>query len=390
MQTTKIFKNNLKAFNEGKKIIINQGGQHSSKTYSILQLIIFLAQITENKVYTIAAESIPFLKVGALRQFLEIMQEEQIFNVDDWNATERIYKMGSNLIEFKGYDTSSKALGAKRDFLFLNEAINIDWDTFSNLEGRTNICTFIDFNPSYEFWAHEKLLNVNKPNVGFIHSTYLDNPFLPPKIIETIEQYKLYDPNRWQVMGLGQIGSNEGMVFNNWHIIDSFPTGGTIRTVYGLDFGYANDPSTAVGIFKIGTNLYVDEILYGVGMTNSDISDGLLGNDLRKHNDEIFADSNEPKSIAELQNRGWRVKPVYKGKDSVNKGIDLLKQYNLFISRRSVNLIKEMRGYQWLKDKNGKPINKPGGADHCIDAMRYAASMRFSIPKGGGFSMIKF
>ena len=143
MQTTKIFKNNLKAFNEGKKIIINQGGQHSSKTYSILQLIIFLAQITENKVYTIAAESIPFLKVGALRQFLEIMQEEQIFNVDDWNATERIYKMGSNLIEFKGYDTSSKALGAKRDFLFLNEAINIDWDTFSNLEGRTNICTFI-------------------------------------------------------------------------------------------------------------------------------------------------------------------------------------------------------------------------------------------------------
>jgi len=389
LNTTKVFKKNLQLINEGKKIIVNSGGQHSSKTYSIIQLIIFLAQIVENKIFTIAAESIPFLKVGAMRQFLEIMQENNLFDENCWNMTERIYRMSSNVIEFKGYDTPSKALGAKRDYLFMNECINMDFDTFQNLEGRTNEITFLDFNPSYEFWVHEQLLNEskNRTDVGFVHSTYMDNPYIPKKIIDTIEGYQFNDPDRWKIMGLGMLGNKEGLVFKQFTIIDDFYTI-TGTTSFGLDFGYTNDQTALVGGIKMGNKLYIDELIYQVGLTNSDISNLMEQNDLRKHYHEIFADSSEPKSIQELKNRGWRIKGCYKGKDSVVKGIDTLQQYQLIVSSRSVNLIKELRQYQWLKDKNGKPTNKPSGIDHAIDALRYLVTMKYNIGKVGTFKVI--
>ena len=383
MDTKIIFKKNLEEINKHKSVIVNEGGQHSSKTYSILQLIIFLSRTTKNKLFTIVGESIPFLKVGAQRQFLEILVNDGIYDESKWNATDRIYKMGTNLIEFKAYDTSTKALGAKRDFLFINEAINIPFDTYQNLEGRTNVLTFLDYNPSFEFWVHEKVLN--QPNTGFVHSTYKDNPYLPQKIIDTIESYKIYDPNRWRVMGEGLIGSNEGLVFSNWKIIDDFPV--SEKNIYGLDFGFSNDPSTCISIFKKDGELYVDEVFYGVGMTNADISNTMLNLELKKSYTEIFADSAEPKSIDELHKRGWNVKPTIKGPDSIQKGIDLLKQYKINVSRRSINLIKELRQYQWVKDKDGKLTNKPGGPDHCIDALRYAL-MSSEKRKTGNFSLI--
>jgi phage terminase large subunit len=370
LNTTVIFKKNLEQINSHKNVIVNEGGQHSSKTYSILQLILFLSRTTKNKLYTVVAESIPFLKVGAMRQFLEILINDEIYEEDKWNATDRSYKMGSNIIEFKAYDTPTKALGAKRDFLFINEAINIPYETYQNLEGRTNVLTFLDYNPSFEFWVHEKLLS--QPNVGFVHSTYKDNPYIPKKIIDTIESYKTYDPNRWRVMGEGLIGSNEGLVFQNWSITDEFPESDKI--VYGMDFGFTNDPSTCIGVFKQNGELYIDEIFYNLGMTNADIANALESNGLRKGYSEIYADSAEPKSIDELHRRGWNVKPSVKGPDSVQKGIDNIKQYRMNVSKRSVNLIKELRQYMWIKDINGNLTNKPGGRDHAIDALRYGLS----------------
>lgn len=376
MFTTTVFDKSLKPFKDGKSIIINSGGQSSSKTYSILQIIIFLASITKNKVYTIVAESMPFLKVGAMRQFLEILFSEKLYDEKSFNRGNFTYQIGTNIIEFKAYDQPSKAVGAKRDFLFINEAINVPYETFLNLETRTNVCTWIDYNPSYEFWAHTQLLNTNRDDVGFVHSTYKDNEYLPKKIIDTIERYKEYDPNRYRVMGLGLIGSNEGLVFNNWDIIENFENIDKSKTAFGIDFGFTNDPSSCISVFKQDDELYVDELFYGIGMTNLDISNRLRDENLTK-SDELFADSAEPKSIDELFRRGWNIKPVIKGPDSVIQGIDICKQFKIHISKRSVNLIRELRQYQWLKDMNGKYINKVGGPDHCIDAMRYAITMKY-------------
>ena len=378
MQTTSVFDKNLQIFNSGKTIIINQGGQSSSKTYSILQIIIFLAKVEKNKIFTIVAESIPFLKVGVIRQFIEILVNENLFVQNDFNQGNFTYKIGTNTIEFKAYDLPSKAVGAKRDYLFINEAININYETFINLETRTNICTWLDYNPSYEFWAHDKLIYANRDDVGFIHSTYKDNEYLPQKIIDTIDRYLEYDPNRYRVMGLGLVGSNEGLVFNNWTTIDSVNLNEQPKVVYGIDFGFTNDPSVCIGVYRSDNELYIDEIFYGLGMTNPDIANSMKDNNV-KRTDEVFADSAEPKSIDELFKRGLNVKPVTKGPDSIIQGIDIIKQYRLNISKRSVNLIKELRSYSWLKDKNGNMINKPGGPDHCIDALRYAVSMKFGV-----------
>ena len=384
MNTTSIFEKSLKPFNDGKSIIVSEGGQSSSKTYSILQIIIFLARLTKSKVYTIVAESIPFLKTGALRQFIEILQNEKLYDDDSFNRGNFTYMMGdNNIIEFKAYDQPSKAVGAKRDYLFINEAINVNYETFLNLESRTNVCTWIDFNPSFEFWAHTQLLFTEREDVAYIHSTYRDNEFLPLKIINTIERYKTTDPNRYRVYGLGKMGTQEGQVFTNWSIVDNFLLDDDVKIVYGIDFGFTNDPSTCIGVHKQNGELWVDELMYGIGMTNSDISDVLKQENVHK-SDFIFADSAEPKSIAELKMRGWwNCKPVKKGPDSILQGVDICKQYKINVSKRSVNLIKELRQYAWLKDSNGKYINKVGGPDHCLDAMRYAVMMKFGQQKQG-------
>lgn len=382
MNTTNIFKQNLQSLKDNKSLMINQGGTSSSKTYSILQLIIFLSQISKDKTFSIVSESIPHLKRGAMRDFLNILYKEGLYEDKNWNRSNSVYTYNTNTIEFFSAEDVDKCRGSRRDYLFVNEANNIRYDTFDQLELRTKKATFIDYNPVSTFWAHTKLLDL--PHTKFIKSTYLDNPFLEQKIIDGIERKRELDPNGWLVYGLGEIGSTEGIIFKNWTIIDNFPM--NEKMVYGMDFGFTNDPSTCIGVLKKGDELYIDEVFYGLGLTNADISIQLEANNMRKHNDEIFGDSSEPKSIDELYKRGWNIKSCFKGADSINKGIDLLKQHKMFVSKRSTNLIKELRNYQWLKDKDGKYINKPTGPDHCIDSLRYA--MGNINKKTGNFSVI--
>jgi phage terminase large subunit len=384
LNTTNVFKKNFEQIKNGKKIIINEGGSRSSKTFSILQSFVFLMSLKnfKNKTFSVVAESLPHLKRGAMKDFFEILKTDDLYDMKFHNMTDHKYVIETNAIEFFGVDDYTKVTGAGRDFLFINEANNISWQIYQQLQLRTRTLTFIDYNPTHSFWVHEHLLK--QDNVGYVHSTYLDNPYVSQNTIDILNRSKDTDPNFYNVYALGKIGSNEGLVFNNWNIIDQFPE--SDKVVYGLDFGFM-DPSCCVSIFKIGDELYVDEIFYSAGMTNLDISEQLINMKLKKGYDEIYADSAEPKSIDELHRRGWNIKPTLKGPDSIIKGIDLMKQYKINVSKRSVNLIKELRQYQWIKDKDGKLTNKPGGPDHLIDSVRYAlmSSEKRNI---GGFSFV--
>ena len=303
-----------------------------------------------------------------MKDFFDILKRDELYDIKQHNMTDHKYMIGTNTIEFFGVDDYTKVTGAGRDFLFINECNNINWAIFQQLQLRTRQLTFLDYNPTHHFWVHSQLLH--QDNVGYIHSTYLDNPYVSQNTVDLLNRSKETDPNFYNVYALGLVGSNEGLVFTNWTITEPFPEWD--KTIYGLDFGFTNDPTTCVGLFKKDGEIYVDEVFYGIGMTNLDISNYLTTNNLRKGYDEIYADSAEPKSIDELHRRGWNVKPSIKGPDSVQKGIDLLKQHKINVSKRSVNLIKELRSYQWIKDKDGNWINKAGGPDHCIDCMRYA------------------
>lgn len=367
---TKIYKENLKAWNDGKVLMINQGGTGSGKTFSILQLLITIAaSSSKSLVISIVSETMPHLKKGAMRDFFNILGES--YNPANHNKSDNIYLLEKSKIEFFPADDASKMRGARRDILYLNEANNISKPAFDQLEPRTKIATFIDFNPTHWFYAHELQ---NMDGAVFIKSTYLDNPHLSKKEVQSIESRKERDPSWWRVYGLGEIGMIEGVVFNNWQQVDTFPDGDYFC---GLDFGYTNDPSAIVRMRLIGEDLYLDELLYQPGYTNPDIAK-FINQNVNKYT-EVYADSAEPKSIDEIFSFGVNIHPVKKGKDSILQGIDILHRYDLKVTKRSTNLIKELRNYTWMKDKEGNTLNKPIDMfNHAIDATRYGAMMKLS------------
>lgn len=353
-----------------KKIRIVQGGTSASKTISILLYLIHQAQSDKKKTLTsIVAESTPHLKRGALRDFKNIMQEHKYWRDDRWNATDSIYSFetGSE-IEFFSADQPDKLRGARRDRCFINEANNVSLDVFDQLEVRTKEYIFLDFNPTNEFWVFSDVIP-KRTDAELIILTYKDNEALSPEIISSIEQRKTRI-GWWKVYGLGQLGEVEGKIYKDWAIIDEIPHEARLER-YGLDYGYSNDPSSIVAVYKYNGGYIWDEILYKKGMSNKQIAD-VFSNIPEAL---VIADSAEPKSNDELLIYGVNVIPVTKGKDSVNHGIQIVQSQRVSVTKRSINIIKEYRNYLWLTDKDGRVLNVPeDGFNHAMDAGRYAMS----------------
>jgi len=369
INTTNVYERNAEAFlnrSKGIRRAANEGGTASSKTYSILQLLILIAQHTKRKLLiSIVSESLPHLKRGCIRDFKNILGED--FNDKLYNKTECIYKFGLGTIEFFPADEPSKMRGGRRDILFINEANNVAYEAYRELDVRTRLFTFLDWNPVGEFWAHEYLLN--KPENEYIHSTYIDAlQVLPEEVVKNIESNK-NDPNWWNVYGLGRIGKVEGLVYPYFDQVDELPKG---PSGYGLDFGYTTDFTVLTKNVVIGQDLYSDELIYEKGLTNPDIAN--LMNDLgvQKHYDEIFADSSEPKSIDEIHEYGFNIKPCIKGPGSVEFGHQKVRQFKQHWTKRSINCIKEQRNFRYIPDKNGKLTDKTTHQwSHGMDSRRY-------------------
>ncbi|MCK5019557.1 MAG: terminase large subunit [Candidatus Peribacteraceae bacterium] len=371
--TTRVFEENLSAYQGGKRRVLNEGGTYSSKTWSILQFLIFIAQHTKRKLLiSVVSESLPHLKRGAIRDFFKILDESQDNN-SRYNKTEHTYTFGEGIIEFFGADEADKVRGPRRDILFINEGNNVPWETARGLDIRTAKFTFVDWNPVSEFWAHEYW--IGQPENAFIHSTYLDAlDVLPPEVIANIESNKDKDPNWWNIYGLGLIGKVEGLVYPFFSQIDVLFDGDVF---YGLDFGYSNDPTSLVKCVIRGDALCCEELIYEKGLTNDAIAYrmGELG---VQRFDEIFADSAEPKSIEEIYQHGFNIKPAPKGPGSVEYGHQKVRQYKQFWIKDSVNCIKEQRNFRYIEDKNGKLTDKTTHTfSHGMDARRYGVMGKF-------------
>ena len=358
-----------------KKIVISQGGGRSGKTFSILQLFIMTAIERRGLLLSVVAENLPFLKRGAIRDFKTIMQSIGLWQDEAWNRTNFEYTLPNNsVIEFFSADSSGKALGAARDYLFINECNNVKYEIAFQLLARTRKRCFLDFNPVAEFWAHTEILNnpAFDGQVDFVHSTFLDNQLLDAGIKQTMLARAAIDSNYRTVYIDGQIGSLEGLIFPSINLIDDLPERHEAGVI-GLDFGYTQDPTSAIHVIDHAGQWYFDELLYRTGMRNTDINSALTNH---KHL-TIFADSSDPKSIDDLYLYGLNIHPVVKGADSIQYGIDLMKQQTINVTKRSVNLIKELRNYTYDRDKEGKLINKPiDFLNHAIDAARYGVMMK--------------
>lgn len=348
-----------------KRIRAIAGGTSASKTISILMWLINYAQTRSNKIVSVTSETMPHLRKGAMRDFLLILKQNGYYEDDRWNRSDSTYKFANgSLFEFFPADRD-RSRGPRRDMLFINEANNINFETYTQLEIRTNEAVWLDWNPINEFWFYTEVQH--QDNVDFITLTYKDNEALNSNIVEAIERKKT-NTRWWKVYGLGELGDVEGRVYKDWQIIEKLPHEARLER-YGLDFGYSNDPTALIGVYHYNGGFIFDEVLYQTGLSNKQIAD-VINNEPKSL---IIADSAEPKSIDELKSYGCNILAANKGQGSVQHGIQYVQSQRCSITQRSVNLIKEYRNYLYLVDKSGKITNEPSPIwNHGLDAIRYA------------------
>lgn len=389
MQTTRVFDEIAKAYRDGLRGVDSRGGTRSTKTYSALQFLVFLAVgLKAKKLISVVSETLPHLKKGAIRDFEEIMQKEGIIATplrDDprWNATDRIFTFANGtIIEFFSADSPGKVHGPSRDILFINEGQNIRWETARQLMIRTREFIIVDYNPTHEFWAHTEL--ATDPRFRTIVSTYKDNPFLTPAQVEDIERGRK-NANWWRIYGLGQTGQLEGVIYD-FEQVDTMPDDPGLVRVGGLDYGFTNSKTAGVDVLADirRKRLYVDEMFYGSGMHNFDIVAALNAHGFPKKGPRLYADCAEPKANSEIKLAGFNVWPSDKGKE-ITFQISWMQGWEIRVTKRSVNVIKELRNYIWDTDKDGNRLNQPiKEFDHAMDAMRYAVFGQladFRLPK---------
>ena len=370
--------------NTDKKIIVEQGGTRSGKTYNIILWIIFNYCAQNNgKVVTVCRKSFPSLRATVMRDFMSILQTYDVYQESNHNKSNSEYHLFGNLVEFISLDMPQKIRGRKRDLLFVNEGNELYYEDMQQLLFRTQDKIILDFNPSDEYhWIYDKL--ITRDDCAFFKTTYLDNPFIEDSIKLEIERLRDTDKQYWQIYGLGERSSSRSTIFT-YAEVNQIPVDANL-IAYGMDFGYTNDPTTFVSVYSEGHNLYIKEHLYRTQMTTSDISlflkeEKLLGN-------PIYADSAEPRLISELRRMGHNIFPSIKGKDSVNAGIDLLKRYKIHILASSSNAISEFRNYKWKEDRSGALVNIPEDKhNHIIDPCRYATYSILSRPNFGKYAL---
>lgn len=367
---TPVFSKNLKVYEEGKRFIINQGGSRSSKTYSICQLLLYLL-IKEKKSISVVRKSLPSLKSSVMKDFFDILKENNIYNESNHNKTENVYEFGNGSeIHFFSVDDEQKIRGRKHSILFLNEANELSFETFNQLAMRCEGAIFIDFNPSdIDNWIY-KLLENNKEKAVLIKSTYKDNPFLSKEQVDYIENLINVDLNYYKIYALGEQPTNDARIFTHFKKYIELPENRQIDNItFGLDFGF-NHPSVLVKSTFIGNQIYVEELLYKKGVLTKDLISELklIINNEHIHK-SIYCDFARPEIIEELRQNGFNAVNANK---AVKEGIDYIKSKEIFIKETSENLWKESKLYCWKMESESIVDEPVKTNDDGMDALRYS------------------
>jgi len=341
-------------------------------------MILKALQETGNR-YSIVRKALPALKATAMRDFFYILRDNDLYEEANHNKTDNLYSLHGNEFEFFGLDQPMKVRSRRRDYLWMNEANEFTLEDYRQLSMRTNKQIYLDYNPSDQFhWIYDHVLT--RKDCTLIRSTYLDNPFLPQEVVKEIESYRDLDQNYWRVYGLGERGVAQTTIYTHWQYCDELPKERD-ETIFGLDFGY-NNQTALIEIATKDQEVFTDERLYERKMTNTDLIAWMEANQIPKDK-PIYADHAEPQRIEEIKQAGYHILPADK---SVEDGIDTLKRRRWFITKSSVNLLKEARSYRW-KEKDGIILDEPVKAnDHGMDAIRYGVhTHKLSLNQFVGF-----
>jgi len=396
MDVTPVFERNYDAT---EKIVINRGGTRSSKTYSIAQLsALWLMtgcygdnQFCHVGTWSTVRKYRTTLDNTVVKDFEEILNNNDYYNQVEHNKTKKTYSFDKRVVQFIGADDEQKLRGSKQNILYCNEANELNYrKEFFQLLIRTENKIYLDFNPDDEdVWINTELEQKRKQqeqDVNVIVSNYKHNTYLPQSLVQEIELLEKTDKAFWQIYGLGEYGVIKGRVYENYELCSSINSGCDF-VAFGGDYGYSVDPTTIIGVWRKGNQLYLREVLYRVGCTNRDIVQEIKSKDIDIRDKFIF-DSAEPKSIEEMYRMGMNIFPAKKGKDSINNGIDILKRFDIFVTEDSHNLIKEFKNYKWAMDKNDRPTGKPVDMfNHCLDAVRYVALNELALNNKGVYKV---
>jgi phage terminase large subunit len=366
IKSTVIFEKNYEALNDqGIRFVINEGGSRSSKTYSLCQLVIIYCLQNNNKVVSVIRKTFPALRATVLRDFIEILKELNIYSVEDHNKSEHIYTFpNGSIVEFFSVDDEQKIRGRKRDIAWCNEANELYFDDFTQLNMRTESKLIFDYNPSestswlYELPQEESIL---------IKSTYKDNPFLPQSIRAQIEDLKRTDEALYQIYALGEKAISKSNIYSNWSFIPHRPAR-FVNYVYGLDFGY-NHPTALMRVYWCDNDIYIEPVIYESYLTTPMLIDKMQSFNVEK-TVTIVADYARPEIIAELNNAGYDVQNANK---VVKKGIDNIKTFGV-LCQDDKAIKKEYENYKWKKVGDMITDEPVKMWDDAMDAIRYATT----------------
>ena len=376
-----------------KKIRAVRGGQGSGKTISILILLINHASSKPNKEILILSAELTKMRLTVIKDFVKVMRMAGIFDEQRFIAGTLYRFPNGSFIKFIGLDKEDVGKGLRSDVSYFNEVNKISAESYRQVASRTGQI-YLDYNPDAEFFVDTDI--IPREDCAFIQLTFEDNELLPQSEREEILNYfnlgynldgtikNAYWANLWQVYGLGNIGSLQGVVFSNWKTIDQLPTDAKLMA-YGMDFGFTNDPTTLTAIYQHDGKFIFDELIYQKGLLNNDIANKMISLGVSKSL-PIYGDSAEPKTIKDLSLYGFRMKPAVKGADSISFGVQKMQENEFFVTAKSGNLINELRAYTWDVDRNGVSTNKPiDSNNHAIDGIRYYFT---STQKNSGKYMI--
>ncbi len=364
INSTVIFEQNFDALQDPSiRFIINQGGSRSSKTYSLCQVLIVYCLQNPNKVVSIVRKTFPALRATVMRDFFEVLKDLEIYEKSSHNMSENIYRFSNgSIVEFFSVDDEQKVRGRKRDIGWCNEANELWFEDFQQLNMRTETKMIFDYNPSdSSSWLYE----LPKDESLLIKSTYKDNPFLPESIIRQIEDLARTDEALYQIYALGEKAISKTNIFNTWEFITQKPQRFK-NYVYGLDFGY-NHPTALMRVYWCEGDIYIEPVLYESYLTTSELIERFKQLNIEQ-NVDILADYSRPEIIAEMQNAGYNVNNANK---NVKSGLNAVKTFKVWC-KQDENLKKEYENYKWKKIGDNITDEPVKLYDDAMDAVRYA------------------
>lgn len=383
LQCNKIFDIVTRAKRDGYSTVSAQGASRSGKTYNIMIWLVAQLLSRPRLSVSIVRATLPSLKRSVFRDFKDVLERINLWSDRNYNKTDGIYLFGNgSFAEFFSCDNEEKLKGSKRNILFINEANELKFSEWNQLQMRTTEFTIIDYNPSFsdEHW----ICSINRyDDVYHFITTYKDNPFLEQRVIDQIESLQHTNKSLWQIYGLGQQAQVEGLIFPEITVVDEIPDYAK-REYLGVDFGFTNDPTAIVRVGVYADRLFIEELAYNTQMLTGDIVAVL-----KKHpRTKVISESADPRLIQEIYRAGINIHPVKKYPGSIMAGISKMLSYKICITKDSLNVIKEFKNYTYRQDKEGKWLNEPIDVyNHAIDAIRYVCLSELTQRQNAGIKI---